>query len=122
MKRVALLSALCVGLSMTCFGTSTAQARSPFSFSFGFGGSRVSVGNYGYSGSYGRSSHLGPSSHYSRGHYDYHDTSHFDYIPGHSQRHGNHYDYIPGRYQYHSTGHYDWHQPLRGHRLYYYHR
>jgi hypothetical protein len=51
---------------------------------------------------------------YQRGHYDYHDTSHFDYIPSRVVRHGNHYDYQPARYQFHRTGHYDYH---RGNRI-----
>lgn len=49
-----------------------------------------------------------------RGHYDWHDTSHYDYHPGEYVRHGNHFDYNPGHYDWHSQGHYDWHGP--GHR------
>lgn len=36
----------------------------------------------------------------------YHDTSHYDYIPGGYVRHRGHYDYVPGRTVLHQSGHY----------------
>jgi hypothetical protein len=38
----------------------------------------------------------------------YHDTTHYDYIPGGYVRHHNHYDYVPGRTVLHPSGHYHW--------------
>jgi hypothetical protein len=46
-------------------------------------------------------------------HYDWHNTSHYDYHPGGYQRHYNHYDYVPGHYDYHRTGHWDRHRNYR---------
>jgi len=52
---------------------------------------------------------------YGVGHYDacytprvpvFHDTSHFDYVPGGFVPHGNHFHYVPGQYRLHRTGHY----------------
>lgn len=37
----------------------------------------------------------------------WHDTSHLDWHQGGWQRHGHHYDYVPGHYDYHQTGHWD---------------
>ncbi len=37
----------------------------------------------------------------------YHNTSHYDYHAPSLQRHRGHYDYVPGHYDYHQTGHYD---------------
>ena len=56
-------------------------------------------------------------SHRTRYHYDWHDTSHWDYHPGEFVRHGNHYDYIPGHYDWHQEGHWDRHRGShhRGH-------
>jgi hypothetical protein len=38
----------------------------------------------------------------------FHDTSHFDYHPGHFQSHGNHFHYVPGHFDFHQTGHWHW--------------
>ncbi|MCA9072972.1 MAG: hypothetical protein KDA84_28810 [Planctomycetaceae bacterium] len=46
---------------------------------------------------------------YGGGHYDYHDTTHFDYHPPTIIRHGNHFDVTPGHYDLHRSGHYDRH-------------
>lgn len=43
------------------------------------------------------------------GHYDWHDTTHYDYIPGRWVQHGCHSHYIPGRYVLHQDGHFDLH-------------
>lgn len=43
------------------------------------------------------------------GHYDFHNTTHFDYQPARTVPHYNHFDYQPGRYVQHQTGHYDLH-------------
>lgn len=63
----------------------------------GYGGYGGGYGGYGY--------HAGYRGYSSRGYGGWHDTSHWDYHPGHFQRHGNHYHYVPGHYDYHRTGH-----------------
>jgi hypothetical protein len=37
----------------------------------------------------------------------WHDTSHWDYHPGHYVAHYDHFDYVPGHFDFHHTGH--WH-------------
>ena len=37
----------------------------------------------------------------------WHDTSHYDYHPTTIVPHGNHYHVLPGHYDFHETGHYD---------------
>lgn len=44
-----------------------------------------------------------------RPHYDYHDTSHWDYHGPSLRRHYDHYDYVPGHYDFHRQGHWDRH-------------
>jgi hypothetical protein len=56
-------------------------------------------GNYGYRYSYPRHGT----------HYDWHDTSHYDYHPPSIRWHGNHIDVTPGHYDYHRQGHWDRH-------------
>lgn len=52
---------------------------------------------------------------YHRGHSHYHDTSHYDYVPGHYVPHGNHFHYVPGQYYFHQTGHYHHHRGSHHH-------
>ncbi|WP_145061965.1 hypothetical protein [Adhaeretor mobilis] len=47
--------------------------------------------------------------HVARPHYDYHDTSHYDWHPTEVRRHGNHYDVQPGHWDFHREGHWDRH-------------
>lgn len=62
---------------------------------------------------WGRSWHVGQRAKYhpQRRHVTrrWHDTTHFDYIPGGYVPHGDHYDYIPGRHVLHVDGHWDYH-------------
>ncbi|MBX3439134.1 MAG: hypothetical protein KF861_16715, partial [Planctomycetaceae bacterium] len=37
----------------------------------------------------------------------WHDTSHYDWIPGQWVRHGHHVHWVPGRWVPHQTGHID---------------
>jgi hypothetical protein len=37
----------------------------------------------------------------------WHDTSHYDYHPSEFVRHRNHYHFVPGHWDYHDTGHWD---------------
>ena len=46
-------------------------------------------------------------------HYDWHDTSHWDYHPPSYVRHYDHYDYVPGHWDFHRTGHWDRHRGYR---------
>ena len=61
-----------------------------------YGGYRTARYGYGYGGGdcYG-------------GRSVWHDTSHYDYHPGEVVRHRNHYHYVPGHYDFHETGHWD---------------
>lgn len=104
MKRALMVCAAMAGLSLV--GASSAEAGG-FGFRLNYGGHRHS--GYGHSShyrGYGRSSYYGGYRSYGRSRY--HDTSHYDYHPGHYVRHYNHYDYVPGHYDYHRTGH--WHR------------
>jgi len=97
---------------------------------FGLGRLHVDVGNphRGFHSNYGRvyqprryarSVIYGDYGHGGFGHgrrtARYHDTSHFDYIPGHYVPHGNHFDYIPGRTVFHREGHWDYGRHGRRH-------
>lgn len=66
---------------------------------------------YGFSSSYYSPSwHRSYYHHPRRGHYDWHDTSHYDYVPPRVVPHGNHYHYVPGSYIWHQDGHWDYHR------------
>jgi hypothetical protein len=101
MKKLLIASVVIAGFALAG-STSTAEAAD-FGIHFGHGGVHVGVGH----GHHGHG-HV----HYprTRGHYDWHNTSHFDYVPARYQRHGNHYHYVPGRYYYHRSGHWDYHR------------
>jgi hypothetical protein len=43
------------------------------------------------------------------GHYDWHDTTHVDYIPGRWVQNGCHRVWVPGRQVLHQDGHFDLH-------------
>ncbi len=57
--------------------------------------------------SYPSRSYHGHGGGYHGGGHVWHDTSHYDYHPGEFVRHRNHYHYVPGHYDYHETGHWD---------------
>lgn len=77
------------------------------------GGLRISVGygGYGYGG-YGVPYNTGAYRYglRTRGHYDWHDTSHYHVQPGYTWRHGDHYHYEPSRVILHRQGHWDYHR------------
>ncbi len=96
-------------------------APSGFGFGNGYRGTNL-YGNSGYGGGYGRyygnGGYGGGYGGYGAGYGGgfggtavYHDTSHFDYVPGVAVPHGNHTHYVPGHAQYHQTGHYDVYGP-----------
>ena len=115
MKRIATTLAIVIGLGLTGLGTARVEAASPFRIHFGGGGVHVDIGHgqhggHGHqSGSYYRGRSYG-------GHYDFHDTSHYDWHPAQVYRHGNHFDVAPGHYDLHQSGHYDYH--IGGHGAY----
>ena len=102
------------------FGAGTASAQHFGGYHGGYDcpldGGYGGYGGYGYAGGirYGYPSvglygtgyrGYGINVSFGRGGY-FHDTSHYDYHPGHYRRHHGHYDYIPGHYDLHRTGHY----------------
>jgi hypothetical protein len=76
-----------------------------------------SVGRSRYGSGYGGSFSYGDHMHHNvnpyvnpgYGHHDWHDTTHYDYVPGGYQRHGSHFHYQPGQMRLHQDGHYDLH-------------
>ncbi|HRX80733.1 MAG TPA: hypothetical protein P5307_16805 [Pirellulaceae bacterium] len=121
MKKLVLAFGAVIGLGLVGMGTAEVQAASPFGLHFGNGRVHVDIGNphRGYSSYYRGNVYGGHyGGHYGggRGHYDYHDTTHYDWHPGQYYRHGGHYDYVPGHYDLHRSGHYDYHRG--GHGIY----
>ncbi len=106
MKKLMIASVVVAGLALSG-ETSTAEAAN-FGIHFGHGG--VHFGHGGVHVDIGHRYHGHRYHGHRGGHYDWHDTSHFDYVPGRYRRHGNHYHYTPGRYYYHRSGHYDYHR------------
>jgi len=108
MKKITLSLAVVAAFALVGLDTQCAEAAHGFrSYGVHYAGPgfHIDVGNpHGYR--WGRT-HI--ARHHVRSHLDWHDTSHFDYVPAHSVRHGNHYDYVPARVQYHRTGHWDRH-------------
>ena len=87
---------------------------------YGFGGGYGQGAYYGGTGyrnyNYGAGYGSGYGGHYHGGYNHggttvWHDTSHYDYVPGIVVPHGNHSHYIPGHLEYHQTGHYDHYGP-----------
>jgi hypothetical protein len=118
MKTLILTTTTMAALLLT--GANTAEAGK-FQLVIGNGGGYV---NPGYGGGFGGfnggyapinnghlhhdvNPHVDPNP--IGGHYDWHDTTHSDYIPGRWVKHGCHYHYIPGRYVLHQDGHWDLH-------------
>jgi len=86
--------------------------------SFGHGGHGSLHGGHGFQHGYGFQSGYGGHLHHNvnphlvqpgNGHLHWHDTSHYDYVPGRFVRHGCHYHYIPGQTILHRDGHFDLH-------------
>jgi hypothetical protein len=105
MKRFMILSVTLAAVFAFANLGAPAATASDFGLHFAGRGYHVDIGRphygRGYRTHYGRSHH--------GGHYDWHDTSHYDYHPGEFVRHRNHYHYIPGHYDWHETGHWDYH-------------
>ena len=111
MKTLILTATTAAALILT--GTNSAEAGSKFQLVIGNGGQFG--GNAGWGNPHGGHFHHGVNPHANpfpqNGHYDWHDTSHYDYIPGRWVKHGCHWHYIPGRYVLHQDGHFDLHHP-----------
>ncbi len=115
-----------LGLTMTFLAQeSSAQSCGYGGYGYGNGGRGISI-NYNvgrsyyntgvnrnlYNGIYHpqspiRTSYNSYRSSYRLPAHTWHDTSHWDYIPGRYVPHGNHLDYIPGRRVWHRSGHVD---------------
>lgn len=117
MSKSALILGTLAFVGMAGMSASDASAQSPFGVHIGGRAVHVDLGNphgnyrsynRSYARSYSRSSYRAPVN---RGHYDFHDTSHYDYHRPQVVRHGNHYDRTPGHYDLHRTGHFDYHRP-----------
>jgi hypothetical protein len=101
-------SVLAVVLAFTTFSSSPAKAEVGVhlagpGYHIDFGRSHHHDGYYGHHrrvayGFYGGDCYRGSR---------WHDTSHYDYHPGEFVRHRNHYHYVPGHWDYHETGHWD---------------
>ena len=105
MKRFIILL---VALASTfAFAIGTPAKASDFGLHFSGRGYHVDLGRTAHRRAHGTGGYDWPG--YHGGHYDWHDTSHFDYHPAESVRHGNHYHYFPGHYDFHETGHWDHH-------------
>lgn len=63
-----------------------------------------------HGGGHGHGHHHGHGNYgqYGFGFYNpwYHNTSHYDWVPGQYIWHNGHLDYVPGHYDYHQTGHF----------------
>jgi hypothetical protein len=98
MKSFALMIAAAAGLMVA----PQKEAEAQWSIGFHGGYSQPYYGHYhhyvnpGWGGGYA-------------GHYDWHDTTHYDYQPPTYYRHRNHYHYNPGGYYLHRDGHWDYH-------------
>lgn len=94
-----LLLATAAALALTFAGGEAAQAGG---FGYGYGSSSFYGGGHVHHD-------VNPWIHPGHGHYHWHDTSHYDYIPGRWVRHGCHSHYVPGRWVLHQDGHFDLH-------------
>jgi hypothetical protein len=126
MTKFTLSFAALAALTLVAADANPARAGHPFpGFGLHFGGRNVhfDVGNphgnaYRQPAPYRAVPPYYPPQHYAayRGgyHYDWHDTSHYDYHPPQIVRHGNHFDYLEGHYDFHPEGHYDPHRGGHG--------
>jgi hypothetical protein len=115
MKTFAIATVGAVALMLVGSNSADAGGRISIGYSpvYHYGGYSSGYGpaGLGYGGVYGGHLHhnVNPWINPGYGHYDFHDTSHWDYVPGGFQRHGNHFHYQPGGWIYHQDGHWDLH-------------
>ena len=99
MKRWILGLVAAIGVSLIGGATASAQGFG-CGGNGGYGGYGGGYGGYGYSAGYGGYASPGYG-----GYGGWHNTSHFDYHPGSSQRHRMNYHYAPRHNDYHRSGH-----------------
>ena len=119
MNKITLGVAALATLLLAGLDTNRAQAAHGYSgFGFHYSGRNVHLDlgrphgqtyRYQRQGTY-RVARAYPAHYGVRGHFDWHNTSHYDYHPGQYVRHGNHLDYQPAHYDWHPEGHYDFHR------------
>lgn len=119
MRKITLGAAALAAVLMLSLDTGAAQAAHGFGLHFGGRNVHLDIGNphgyrhgrqVAYRRPYSNPRWYGHNNVYrGRPHLDWHDTSHFDYVPGGYVRHNNHYDYVPGRHVWHREGHWDVH-------------
>ncbi len=108
MKRFMIV--ICVLAVIAVFGTFNSLAKaSDFDFHISGPGYHFDVGRPHYRSVYHGGGHGWYGGGWYADHYDWHDTSHYDYHPGRYVRHRNHFHYEPGHYDLHETGHWDHH-------------
>ncbi len=116
MKKITLPLAAIAALAFVALDSSPAQAQ--LGIYIGGRGAQIGIGSpyrvgYGYRGyttAYHPSARAAYRGQYSRTHYKWHDTSHWDYLPGQWVPHGDHCDYVPPRRVWHEDGHWDRHR------------
>lgn len=110
MKRFALLTCAAVAAAFATSDAEAGHRNhnhyrnGGFSISFGNGGFYGSYANRYYNSRrnfYPSRGHV---------HRQWHDTSHYDYHPPELVPHGNHFHYQPGHYDLHQTGHWDYYR------------
>ena len=113
MKTLVLSAAVAL---FTFAGTETADAGGRISVRVGGVGLRYNSSRFNRSNCFnnrhfsrGHIHHNVNPNPWNRGHYHWHDTSHWDYVPGGFVPHGNHFHYQPGGYYFHQDGHWDLH-------------
>ncbi len=108
MNKLALTLVAIVGISVVGLSASSAEAKK-FGKHFG-----VHVSGNGYHFGIGSSHHNNSFQHGTHGFYggagwggghQWHDTSHYEVVPGYYVWNGDHYDYVPPRTIYHNSGH-----------------
>jgi hypothetical protein len=105
MNKLALSLAAVVAVSVVGIGTSPADAKG-FGVHFSGPGYHFDIGHAQHHNSFYYGGHGNSGCGWGGGH-QWHDTSHYDVVPGYNVWHGNHFDYVPPRVIYHQSGHVD---------------
>lgn len=107
MKAFKAAACAAVAVAALLFGADTAQAGPKKGLKIGLGlGHQHHHHGLHLHGSHLHGSHLHGPFVPVHGHV-WHDTSHFDYVPGGWKWNGFKWVYVPGRYVYHVDGHFD---------------
>lgn len=106
MKTLSLILGTALALFVMTTGDARADhwgCNSRYGYNYAPQSRYYSAPSYGYN-NFNRSYYGG---HGNLGGSHWHDTSHWDYHPTQIVPHGNHYHVQPGHYDYHQTGHWD---------------